>query len=200
MIGQVNSEQRIIDHWAIGGGTAMMLQIDHRESHDIDIFLRDAQLLHFLDPQKRDFNFEILPKDYTGDGTHFLKLAFEIGEIDFIVAQALTSSPTTQATVGGQAVLLETIPEIVTKKVYHRGTNILPRDIFDIAAGSDGNADSIISALKNYRSEVAATLAAIEKQNAEFVNASIGQLLIKAPYIGVSKRALEKAKELLKAV
>jgi hypothetical protein len=39
MIGQVNSEQLIIDHWAIGGGTAMMLQIGHRESHDIDIFL-----------------------------------------------------------------------------------------------------------------------------------------------------------------
>jgi hypothetical protein len=69
MIGQVNSERCIIDHWAIGGGTAMMLQIDHRESHDIDIFLRDAQLLPFLDPQRRDFAFEILPKDYTGDGT-----------------------------------------------------------------------------------------------------------------------------------
>jgi hypothetical protein len=58
----------------------------------------------------------------------------------------------------------------------------------------------VISELRSYRNEVAATLTAIEKQNPDFVNAVIGQLLIKDPYIGVSKMALEKAKELLKAV
>jgi hypothetical protein len=42
MIRQVNSEQIIIDSWSLGGGTAMMLQIDHRESHDVDIFARPA--------------------------------------------------------------------------------------------------------------------------------------------------------------
>jgi len=97
MIEQVNSGQQIIDYWTFGGGTAMMLQINHRESNDVDIFLPDAQLLSFLDPQKRDFDFEIRPSDYNGDGSRFLKLGFEIGEIDFIVARALTSSPTTQA-------------------------------------------------------------------------------------------------------
>jgi len=34
LIRQVNSKQTIIDSWSFGGGTAMMLQIDHRESHD----------------------------------------------------------------------------------------------------------------------------------------------------------------------
>jgi hypothetical protein len=43
MIEQVNSEQQIIDHWTFGGGTAMTLQIQHRESDDVDIFLRDAR-------------------------------------------------------------------------------------------------------------------------------------------------------------
>lgn len=38
--------------WSFGGGTAMMIQIGHRESHDVDIFLDDAQLLGFLDPSK----------------------------------------------------------------------------------------------------------------------------------------------------
>lgn len=33
-----------------GGGTAMTIQIGHRESHDIDIFLDDPQLLGFIDP------------------------------------------------------------------------------------------------------------------------------------------------------
>ena len=49
MIRQVNAEQKIIDHWTFGGGTALMLQIDHRESDDVDIFLPDPQLLPFLD-------------------------------------------------------------------------------------------------------------------------------------------------------
>jgi hypothetical protein len=77
LILQVNSEQTVIDHWTLGGGTALMLQIDHRESHDVDIFLPDPQLLSFLDPQKHDFRFEIRPADYSGDGTSFQKLAFK---------------------------------------------------------------------------------------------------------------------------
>ena len=72
LIRQVNSKQILIDHWTFGGGTAMMLQIDHRESHDVDIFLNDPQLLPLLDPQKRDFQFEILPSGYNGDGARFL--------------------------------------------------------------------------------------------------------------------------------
>jgi Nucleotidyl transferase AbiEii toxin, Type IV TA system len=68
LIRQVNSVQPIIEGWTFGGGTAMMLQIDHRESRDVDIFLHDAQQLPFLDPQKRDFEFEIQPAVCEGDG------------------------------------------------------------------------------------------------------------------------------------
>jgi Nucleotidyl transferase AbiEii toxin, Type IV TA system len=68
LIRQTNSQQPIIEDWTFGGGTAMMLQINHRESHDVDIFLSDAQQLPFLDPQKHDFDFEIQPTAYEGDG------------------------------------------------------------------------------------------------------------------------------------
>jgi hypothetical protein len=44
LIDQVNREHKIIDQWTFGGGTALMLQIGHRESDDIDIFLDDHQL------------------------------------------------------------------------------------------------------------------------------------------------------------
>jgi Nucleotidyl transferase AbiEii toxin, Type IV TA system len=64
LIRQVNSEGPVIDRWTFGGGTALMLHIGHRESRDVDIFLEDAQFLPFLDPQKRDFKFDILPSDY----------------------------------------------------------------------------------------------------------------------------------------
>lgn len=200
MIRQVNAEQEIIDHWTFGGGTAMMLQIGHRESHDVDIFLPDPQFLPFLDPQKQDFDFEIRPSDFKTDGTGFLKLGFEFGEIDFIVAQSLTSSPITDATVEDEAVLLETVPEVIAKKIYHRGKSIMPRDIFDIAAGGEKHAESIIKGLASYPDRVASTLVAIDKLKPDFVNASIEQLLIRDAYKAAAKTALERAKELLKAV
>jgi hypothetical protein len=201
LIRQVNSEQSIIDHWTLGGGTAMMLQIDHRESQDVDIFLSDPQLLPYLDPQKRDFRFEIWPTDYDGDGSSFQKFAFEdIGEIDFIVGRAMTPSPTTQTTIEGETTLLETIPEIISKKIYYRGSSIRPRDIFDIAAAGERHADLVIDALRSYRAEVQAALKAIDRLNPDFVNSAIAQLYIKDKFRSVAKTALKQAKELLGAV
>jgi hypothetical protein len=75
---------------------------------------------HFLILKKRDFQFEIPLSDYKNDGARFLKLGFDkIGEIDFIVADAMTASPTKQAIVEGEIVLLDTIPEIITKKIHY---------------------------------------------------------------------------------
>ena len=179
----------------------MMLQIDHRESQDIDIFLSDPQLLPFLDPQTHDFQFDIWPTDYHGDGSSFQKFAFkDIGEIDFIVGHAMTSSPTTQTTIEGETILLETIPEIITKKIYYRGSSIRPRDIFDIAAAGERHADSVISALQSYRDAVKTTLKTIDKLNPDFVNATIAQLSIKDKYRSVAKTALAQTKKILRSV
>ncbi|KUM26713.1 hypothetical protein AU467_20540 [Mesorhizobium loti] len=80
--------------WSFGGGTAMMIQIGHRESHDIDIFLDDPQLLGYIDPSRSRVRCEPMPSDYQGDGSKFQKFAFEnLGEIDFVVAGALTAPP-----------------------------------------------------------------------------------------------------------
>ncbi|WP_315838037.1 nucleotidyl transferase AbiEii/AbiGii toxin family protein [Bradyrhizobium prioriisuperbiae] len=191
----------IIDAWAFGGGTAMMLQIDHRESRDIDIFLSDPQLLAFFDPRTHDFEFEVRPAEYNGDGIGFLKLAFgDIGEIDFIVGHAMTSLPTTQRTIEGVSVQLETIPEIITKKIYHRGSNIRPRDIFDIAAAGETHSDAIIEELRSYRLQVTQTLARIEKLNPQFVRDAIAQLAIKENYKAISQTAIERAQAILLSV
>jgi hypothetical protein len=201
LIRQVNAEQTIISHWTFGGGTAMMLQIDHRESHDIDIFLPDPQFLAYLDPQKRDFEFDVRPTEYDGDGTKFLKLAFdEIGQIDFIVGPSMTPSPTTRRTIEGETVDLENVPEIITKKVYHRGTNIRPRDIFDIAAAAEAHADSVVEALRSRPIEVAKTLLALDRLNPDFVNAAIADMAIKDRYKSIAKTAIERTKAILHAV
>jgi len=197
----VNSEQVIIDHWTFGGGTAMMLQIDHRDSHDVDIFLPDPQFLSFFDPQKRDFQFDIQPDAYGGDGVRSLRLAFRgLGQVDFIVARALTASPTNQTSIEGEIVLLETIPEIVAKKVYYRGFALKARDIFDIAAAGEHGEVPLVEELRKYPDEVAKALATIERLDAEFVDRAIAQLAIKDQYKATAKMALSRSKEILRAV
>jgi hypothetical protein len=178
----------------------MMLQIHHRESRDVDIFLSDPQLLPFLDPQTHDFEFQIQPAEYTGDGARFLKLAFDkIGEIDFIVGHALTSLPTTQIIIDGEVVLLETIPEIIAKKIYYRASSIKPRDIFDIAAAGEQHANWLIKELQNYPDEVTRTLATMDKLNPEFVDDVISQLALTDRYKAIARTAIQRSREILHA-
>lgn len=94
--------------WSFGGGTAMMIQIGHRESHDVDLFINDPQLLGFLDPSRSGLSLSVVPAAYEGDGARFQKFAFDqLGEIDFIVAGALTAVPVVIQIVEGQPVQLE---------------------------------------------------------------------------------------------
>jgi hypothetical protein len=201
LIEQANADQTVIDSWTFGGGTAMMIQIDHRESHDVDIFLPDPQLLSFLDPQKQDFEFEIVPSDYRGDGARFLKLSFAgIGEIDFIVAAALTNNPTVQQIVEGRVTQVETVSEIIAKKVHYRGASIRPRDIFDIAAAGQAHAGDVIAALGSHKAATAVVLAKISELNPEFVRKAISELAIKDAYKQMRVTALERAVDLLRSV
>lgn len=179
----------------------MMLQIQHRRSDDVDIFLPDPQLLPYLDPGLHDFKFEIMPSDYRGDGSNFLKLAFEgIGEIDFIVSPSMTGTPSTRRMVEGEQVDVETLAEIITKKVHFRGSHIKPRDIFDIAAAGRCERAAIVESLRDYRNDVAATLTAIDRLSPDFVAATIAALAIDDAFRPVAATALDETKQLLRAI
>ena len=95
LIDQVHEHGGAYDFaWSFGGDTAMMIQIGHRESHDVDIFIDDGQILGYLDPAKVDLHFKEKPADSGGDGARFQKFAFtDIGEIDFIASGQLTEAP-----------------------------------------------------------------------------------------------------------
>jgi hypothetical protein len=112
----------------------------------------------------------------------------------------LTTTPTKPESVEGEPVLLDTIPEIITKKIHYRGTTIKPRDIFDIAAAGELHAALIVKELKAYRDDVAKTITTIEKLNPDFVNSAIAQLRIKERYAAIAETSLERAKEILRAV
>lgn len=72
-------------YWSFGGGTALMIQIGHRVSHDIDLFITDPQILPYLNPATQDFTMRMVPDGYQTDGVRMTKLSFTgVGEIDFI--------------------------------------------------------------------------------------------------------------------
>lgn len=119
IIDQANYSFKLLDSWTFGGGTALMIQINHRESFDIDIFIDDPQVLPYLNPTTQSYNLQLNPDEYVSDGTHALKIVFaDIGEIDFICAPSLTNDPTPRVTVRGIEVDLETPGEILAKKVH----------------------------------------------------------------------------------
>lgn len=169
-----------VPSWSFGGGTALMLQIDHRESHDIDIFLDDPQVMPFLNPVTQDFALTRLPDEYKSDGTQALKLAYDaLGEIDFICSSSILDVSSERYEIRGRMVDLETPAEIAAKKVYFRGWNLQPRDMFDLAAIAEHHGDDyVVSALRECGHErCRRALEVVEKVNPKAVETVIGQLL-----------------------
>lgn len=201
IIDQANSANDIAIDWTFGGGTALMLQIDHRISHDVDIFIDDPQLLPLLNPETQDFECEIVPSGYSGDGANFLKIAFDgIGEIDFILGGLLTDDPFRETEVEGRIVKLETVSEIITKKVFYRGGSIKPRDVFDIAAAAQDHQDDIVKALQGYPKHAAAALTKLDKLNPEFIDETISELAISEEFRDLVGDARKHAIAIFEAV
>ena len=165
--------------WSFGGGTALLLTIDHRESHDIDLFLADPQLLAFLNPATQGYPLSRHPDSYGGDGTRSLRLVYREGEIDFICCLPITESPANTEVVRGQTVALETPAEIIAKKVYYRGTSLQPRDMFDLAAVAEAFGDGyVVDALRQCGpSPCSAALRNANRADPDFVKKIISQLM-----------------------
>lgn len=87
----LSNEKVLKSQWSFGGGTALMTYYNHRKSKDVDIFLRDVQLLTRFTPRLNDDVADRVD-DYT-EMSSFLKLKVKQQEIDFIVAPFLHKSP-----------------------------------------------------------------------------------------------------------
>lgn len=115
-------------HWTFGGGTVLSLTLSHRESHDIDIFVDDPQLLGYLSPK---FSGE---KGRYDETSNYIKIYRPEGEIDFILApRLLPDIPLRHPTFEGRPVPCEHPLEIVAKKLHYRGDSFTVRDWFDLA-------------------------------------------------------------------
>ena len=179
-----------------------MLQIDHRESFDVDIFLDDPQLLPYLNPRTQGYELDINPDGYETDGSRTLKVVFEnVGEIDFICAPSLTDNPTVKATVRGRAVLLETPAEIIAKKIYYRGAAMQPRDMFDIACVVRRHGlEYLKHALTPFRDKCEAALKVARQMNPQFAESIMSRLLHRDGFSDIPRLAQAMTIQLLEAI
>jgi hypothetical protein len=202
IIDQANSKSMLIDSWSFGGGTALMIQIVHRESFDVDIFLDDPQLLPYLNPQTQGYALDINPVGYETDGSRALKIVFDnVGEIDFICAPSLTDDPFVKAQVRGRNVLLETPAEIIAKKIYYRGASMQPRDMFDIACVMKVlGTDYLIKALSPFRDGCEKALNIARQMNPQFAAAIMTRLLYQEPFSEIPREAQAMTIQLLETI
>lgn len=190
-------------HWSFGGGTALMLQIDHRESHDIDLFLDDPQILPFLNPEIQGITLDRQPDGYDSDGAGVLKLVYsDLGEIDFICAPSILDDGSAVHEVRGRRVILETPAEIIAKKVYFRGGRFQPRDMFDLAAVVERYGDDyVVAALRECGADrCVGALETVQKANPVAVRAINAQLMVRDGTRHLVESAQEVSRYILKQV
>lgn len=140
-------------YWEMGGGTALMIQLQHRVSKDIDIFIDDPQYLPILSP--RLAGESIWDTEAYDEAANYLKLRYQEGEIDFIVAgpisdlKAIKTQLSEDPTFGMRSheVRLEHTVEIALKKMHYRGSQLKVRDIFDISVIHSVSATLLIDCL-----------------------------------------------------
>lgn len=116
--------------WTLGGGTGLFLSLNHRVSYDVDIFLEDPRALKRLAADPR---IKRISSDWQFPG-NYLKLTRPEGEIDFILAAAITDNGSFVYNFKGKPISVETPVEIIAKKIRHRGSRFTVRDVFDFSA------------------------------------------------------------------
>ncbi|MBU3959326.1 MAG: hypothetical protein KJ670_11915 [Alphaproteobacteria bacterium] len=139
---------------------------------------------------------ETKPSAYAGDGNRFLKIAFDdLGEIDFVACSQLT---TKRIELHGRPILIETIADIITKKLSCRGSMITPRDVFDIAAAGKTRRRELVQALAGYPQKVSAAITALERANPEYVLSVIGDLQINPDFESLKETAIDECLAILR--
>lgn len=132
--------------WTLGGGTGLALKIDHRVSYDVDLFVEDAAFLHALSPNRNSAAREIT--DLWQEPGNYIKLEHADGAIDFILAVRQTELTPWLYRFVDREIRVEQPAEIIAKKLRYRGSQLLPRDIFDLLAVQRFDPSHILTAVR----------------------------------------------------
>ncbi len=134
-----------------GGGTALAIYyFQHRLSYDIDLFVTDSQIMSYLSPkhwleETNDFN-----TDKYVDLSNHIRVLYRKNniQVDVLVAQDFIGEPflDTSKEIFPCDLYVESIEDIIAKKIVYRRKDNLTRDIIDIAI-SIKYADNVIQKL-----------------------------------------------------
>lgn len=171
-----------LENWTLGGGTALMIAAKHRLSRDIDVFIDSPEHLTYLSP--RLGGESVWASLAYEEAASFLKLRFPDGEIDFIVAAAISDRPPTLVSIdlpgtGGSSsirVPVEHPVEIALKKLSYRGASLLVRDAFDICVVDELFSGELHASLHLVSDRKLAIEAAVQRMKPEFLERSLEEL------------------------
>ncbi|MDR1285667.1 MAG: nucleotidyl transferase AbiEii/AbiGii toxin family protein [Campylobacteraceae bacterium] len=136
-----------------GGGTALAIYyFQHRKSYDVDIFTTDPQVLDCIRPrfwleESRYFKSD----DYIEDLNHHVRFMTKDNiKVDILVAQDFISKPLvdTSKELFKYNIYIESIEDILAKKIVHRGSQNKSRDIADIAVAIHNDKNILDKLLK----------------------------------------------------
>jgi predicted nucleotidyltransferase component of viral defense system len=121
-----------------GGGTALaMYYFQHRLSFDIDLFVTDIQILNYLSPKHWiDETDKFNSSKYIDLSNHIRVLEKKNNiKVDVLVSQSASSDYLLDDSkdIFCSDVYVESIEDIIAKKIVYRRNDNLTRDIIDIA-------------------------------------------------------------------
>ena len=136
------AERGIKADCALGGGTALSAYYwQHRFSTDIDIFIHNGTVkdLNRIGPRKTSASIkaQLTKINYRGNlKKHPIYTELSIDDdskMQFFVVKGHTAIPYSQVRLWDKNIFLESIEEIIAKKVYYRCEDANARDLFDLA-------------------------------------------------------------------
>jgi predicted nucleotidyltransferase component of viral defense system len=133
-----NLPERNTAYVRFGGGTALAIYyFQHRLSFDIDLFATDPQIMNYLSPKHWMEETALFNRDSYIDFAHHIRVLFRKNNIkvDVLVAQDFVSEPFIDDSrrLFSTDVHVESIEDIIAKKIIYRRHDNLTRDIIDIA-------------------------------------------------------------------
>ena len=136
-----------------GGGTALAIYyFQHRLSFDIDLFATDIQILNYLSPKHWIEETNLFnSSSYIDLSNHIRVLHKENNiKIDVLVAQEASKDYLVDDSkkIFNTTIYVESIEDIIAKKIVYRRNDNLTRDIIDIAI-SIKYADNVLQKLYN---------------------------------------------------
>ena len=134
-------ENNLLEVSTLGGGTALAAYyFNHRYSTDIDIFIYAKEnKTHLLKPSNWNDNINTKMKDigFTGNFRHndiYTEIVIDTNsKIQFFDVIKKSKEPFNKVDLWGYNLYIDSIEEIIAKKIYYRGDIGNSRDLFDIA-------------------------------------------------------------------